>query len=58
MERGEPSICSSCGIKFSKKHIFDEYTTNKKARKLCQVSHSLGERLGPPPKNEHRAFNF
>jgi len=58
MAKDDPPICQVCGTLISTKHIFEECRKYQKNRKDLNISHDIGESLGPNPENEINTINF
>ncbi|KAL4084424.1 hypothetical protein QTP88_028246 [Uroleucon formosanum] len=58
MAKDDPPICQVCGTSLTIKHIFEECRKYQKLREELNMSHDVGESLGPNPEKETNTINF
>jgi len=58
MAKDDPPVCQVYSTSLSIKHIFEECRKYQKNREELNISHDIGESLGPNPENETKTINF
>jgi len=58
MNKGNPSICQTCGTKITTKHIFEECRMYIKQRQDLNISYQIEASLGPNSDNETDTIEF
>ncbi|KAL4112023.1 hypothetical protein QTP88_015872 [Uroleucon formosanum] len=58
MAKDDPPICQVCGTSLTIKHIFEECRKYQKLREELNISHDVGESLGPNPEKETNTIDF
>lgn len=54
----DQSDCPTCGTKLTVKQIFKDCRNYENAKKKFNISHHIGESLGPDPRNKCNTISF